>query len=167
MQTATVLVRCNGEVELRDYEAARNFMASLNPVPEIATELLPPGPWPKQEAIAESPERTAAKQFLDHSRLSFLLGLGQVEMRVVGVRTLGNRRYEGVVVRTSTGKSIALLDCPLLKNALYAFDAEVPDWMEVAKLTKHEIYASRPAAFIRIFRHQGNWQGRVIDFLRG
>src|SRR3989344_475328 len=147
-----------------DVEAVTRFKSGSPQVPQIATELLPPGSWPKGESIEESPQRAVKKLFEDNSRLAFLQSLEQVEMKVVGVRTIA-RRYEGVVVRTNTGKLIALLDCPLYKNALYAFDAEVPNWTEAAKLTRHEIYASRPAAFIRKFAHSGNWQGRVIDFL--
>ena len=170
MQTATALAltKIKDGTWAWDDEAVTRFQSQFYPAPEVSTELLPPGEWPRQKAVAENPiERTATKQFLDNSRLNFLLGLGQVEMRVVGVHTLSNRRYEGVVVRTSTGKSIALLDCPLYRNALYAFDAEVPDWMETAKLTKHEVCANRPKAFLRTFRHRGSWQERVIDFLRG
>lgn len=178
MQTATVLVRCNGEVELRDYEAASSFVALLSPIPQISTVVLPTGPWPKQKSTEENSQRTAINKFFeDYSRLTFLRSLGTPVMKINDVRTFGlgsntkhkrkKHHYEGVVLRTGTGKLVALLDCPLQKNALYAFDAEVPDWTEAINLKRYAIHAFRPKAFIRKFRHSGNWQERVANFLRG
>ncbi len=130
----------------------------------VVAELLPEGEWPKKvsdEPVVET--QTVRQYFLDHARLAFLQGLSTT--KVVDVKPLGHSKYEGVVVRSQSGRLIALIDCPLHANALYVFSAETPDWAKVAGRTKYELRTERPPEFLRKFCHSGDWQNRVTKFL--
>ena len=130
----------------------------------MEVELLPEGEWPK-EVSDEAPEtETKIRQyFLDHSRLAFLQELSST--KIVDVKPLGLSKYEGVVVRSENGRLIALIDCPIYRNALYIFSAENNGWVETAKLTKYQLRTNRPPEFLRKIRHSGDWQNRVKNFL--
>src|SRR3989344_6565958 len=130
----------------------------------VEVELLPEGAWPKEASDAPViEEQTVRRYFEDHARLAFLQGLSTT--KVVDVKPLGKSKYEGVVVRSQSGRLIALIDCPLHANALYVFSAETPDWAKVAGRTKYVLRTERPPEFLRKFRHSGDWQNRVTEFL--
>lgn len=136
------------------------------PVRRLDGEFLPKGEWPAEkngQGSESSLRRT--KRLPDYSRPAFLRGLNIVQ-RVTGIQIFGGRRYEGFVVQSRRSQRlIALLDCDLMGNALYAFDASAPDWTDAAQRTKYELKEKKPKELLRKVNHVGNWQSRVLQLL--
>lgn len=122
------------------------------------TELLPSGEGEARELTGNGkPSRSSIP---DDSRLAFLRGLPVQVVQTVGA-VWG--KYEAFVFQTPSGKTVAFVEAPLTKNALYVLDAGQPTWLEAAQADKGAV-RQRPEFLGRIV-HQGSWQTRVRRLL--
>ncbi len=74
-------------------------------------------------------------------------------------RYLGIDEYEGYIVYTFAHTSKALMECPMVGNAIYLIDS---DWERLSRMSKQELL-DHPSV-IRI-PHQGNWFEKVKEEL--
>lgn len=123
---------------------------------------LPSGIWPREEG-----DNTGGNYQEEQDDLTRFVFLRDLEvLKRVTVRGLGGN-YEAFIFKGhSSNKEIALVEKPKTSNALYAFDASHPSWIEAAQLTKWEVVNSvRPPQFIKRFYHTGTFRDRVRTFL--
>lgn len=138
---------------------------------EIDQALLPVGFWPKgtSNGVLTAPAKAVRMAAVDDwGRFNFLKGVAPLKEVVVFPNGgLGGRHYTAFVVAAASGRPVALVDAPLTGNALYAFAADTPTWLNAATASKHEVLSSRPAEFLKRIFHQNDWRGRVRTMLAG
>lgn len=140
----------------------RNCRAiAATPTLHIKDEFLPPGWWPVVRNGNGGNGNGGSVP--DPTRYAFLQGLGPV-VRIVTMYAFGTRQrvYRAYIYcRKSDGRYIALVETNMTNNAMYAFWADMPNWMDVAQKMKLDILTGPHPEFIGKIEHKGRWQGRA------
>lgn len=150
---------CRQELENRVRAGAASIIVG-------ALQFLPPGPWVFNFNGTGGNDKGRAR-ILDLTRFSFLEGLGPLLTIIRFPATpFSGREYSGFVLRGGkTGRPLALVECPVTDNALYAFRADDQRWLDTAQRTKLDVITGPYPDFICRFYHEGDWQARVRDFV--
>ena len=126
---------------------------------------LPRGSWPKEEREedSESTPPSSSEETIDLERFKFLYGF-RPYLRINLEGRIGNG-YEAFMVRTRSGRKVALVENPVTSNALYVFDGDMEDWQELAQLSKWEVINSGRPEFVKRFFHNETFESRLREFL--
>ena len=124
------------------------------PVERLPWHILPPGehPFPAVlEHFRVLAERHPSVEY-DHTRLEKLNSLGPTAVYV------GVDEFEGYVVFNFEHYAAAVLDCPIVGNAVYVMRDR--DWVVLCQLSKAELLTQHRSRVRRIV-HSGGWFERV------
>jgi|GEM_PF-2417854 len=120
---------------------------------KINWKILPPGKHPFQK-IVEHFQRISKHRrdlIVDMNRLHKAFSLGPEEVFV------GTDEFEGYVVFYFASAETAVLDCPVIGNAIYVFGE---NWKSLSRLTKSQLLSAKRPNVERII-HSGAWFSRL------
>ena len=149
------LRRAFEEFYLQLEEAEKLAKDSATDVEYVPWKILPPGEHPFTQIMSyyESLGEQRKKIRYDLERLR------QVSSLEPAKTYCGIDEFEGYVVFYFQELNIAILDCPIVGNAIYIL---LGDWQNLCRLSKGELLNFHPEETIRI-THSGDWFDRLKE----
>jgi hypothetical protein len=127
----------------------------------VPWEVLPPGEHPFSKILSyfEQLKSTGYITAYDIERLQKIYSLKPT--KILRGRKSHADDFRGYIIFYFRESRLAVLDSPLIGNAIYAIKE---DWEELSKLSKAELLRYHPTKVTRII-HSGNWFTRLKQVL--